>query len=338
MKKDDYVDYLLNKLINSGYRVDVKLAQDFLSIKERTIEPLIKLVKIDQYWFSRDEKKNIAPLTALHLLSLTRDKSAFDAIVYAIYNYGEVFGDWVSEIANLLSNFGEEFYEEISSMLFDDRLRYWIKEPIAIALVIIAKSDTKNTNGDLLKSTINLFKNIITKEKDRETKSILAGVLADLKDPSLMDFIKSLFDNHEIDEEIISYSKVQEIYKGEYDEYIDIIYARHSPLEYFKANELFFFPKGNEELLQQQLESYTFVEDVDKHCDDLNDDSIISTSFSSASITPLTKYNTKVLVDKYDNNSDNANPSHVVIKTKTGRNDPCPCDSGKKYKKCCMVL
>jgi uncharacterized protein YecA (UPF0149 family) len=24
-------------------------------------------------------------------------------------------------------------------------------------------------------------------------------------------------------------------------------------------------------------------------------------------------------------------------KSKTGRNDPCPCGSGKKYKKCCLL-
>ena len=26
-----------------------------------------------------------------------------------------------------------------------------------------------------------------------------------------------------------------------------------------------------------------------------------------------------------------------VIGSKTGRNDPCPCGSGKKYKKCCAL-
>ncbi|MGH9717376.1 MAG: SEC-C metal-binding domain-containing protein [Candidatus Acidiferrales bacterium] len=26
------------------------------------------------------------------------------------------------------------------------------------------------------------------------------------------------------------------------------------------------------------------------------------------------------------------------IKTKIGRNDPCPCGSGKKYKRCCGGL
>jgi len=30
-------------------------------------------------------------------------------------------------------------------------------------------------------------------------------------------------------------------------------------------------------------------------------------------------------------------PTSVVTDKKTGRNDPCTCGSGKKYKKCCAV-
>ncbi|MCR4435672.1 MAG: SEC-C metal-binding domain-containing protein [Clostridiales bacterium] len=29
------------------------------------------------------------------------------------------------------------------------------------------------------------------------------------------------------------------------------------------------------------------------------------------------------------------NKSRIAVSTKVGRNDPCPCGSGKKYKKCC---
>jgi len=32
------------------------------------------------------------------------------------------------------------------------------------------------------------------------------------------------------------------------------------------------------------------------------------------------------------------NKSKIVISNKTGRNDPCYCGSGKKYKKCCGML
>ncbi|MPW24857.1 preprotein translocase subunit SecA [Alkalibaculum sp. M08DMB] len=36
-------------------------------------------------------------------------------------------------------------------------------------------------------------------------------------------------------------------------------------------------------------------------------------------------------------NKDKVNNKPVVNKEKTGRNDPCPCGSGKKYKKCCGI-
>lgn len=339
-KEDDYVDYLLSKLVYGGYKVDEKLAQDFLSIKERTIGPLIKLVKSDRYWHSRDEIKSLAPFTALHILSLTREKSAFDAIVYAIYNYGEEFGNRASQIAYLLANFGEEYYKEISDMLLDDRLEYWIKEPIAVALVIIAKSDTANNNGNLVKITIDLFKNTITdKEKNKETKSVLVGVLADLRDPSLIDFIKSLFENKEIDEKIISYSEIQEIYKGVYDEYINTFYIKHSPLDYFRANELFFFPKENQGYQYHQLKSeeYTFLEDADNHQTNNSKEAFTESASSRVeSGAPLTKFNATDIDKKTYHNGSEANTSQLFTKTKTGRNETCPCGSGKKFKKCCL--
>jgi len=31
-----------------------------------------------------------------------------------------------------------------------------------------------------------------------------------------------------------------------------------------------------------------------------------------------------------------AQPAPVTSEPKVGRNDPCPCGSGKKYKKCCL--
>lgn len=39
--------------------------------------------------------------------------------------------------------------------------------------------------------------------------------------------------------------------------------------------------------------------------------------------------------DGYDNDLPTFN-QQPLISDKTGRNDPCPCGSGKKYKKCCM--
>jgi hypothetical protein len=38
----------------------------------------------------------------------------------------------------------------------------------------------------------------------------------------------------------------------------------------------------------------------------------------------------------FDDLDDESDASPTPIKVKTGRNDPCPCGSGKKFKKCCL--
>ena len=50
-----------------------------------------------------------------------------------------------------------------------------------------------------------------------------------------------------------------------------------------------------------------------------------------AGYTEDEEYNTPF--DEYDE------PVIAPVRTepKTGRNDPCPCGSGKKYKKCCLI-
>lgn len=36
--------------------------------------------------------------------------------------------------------------------------------------------------------------------------------------------------------------------------------------------------------------------------------------------------------------TDSGTPAPVSSEPKVGRNDPCPCGSGKKYKKCCLSV
>lgn len=46
-------------------------------------------------------------------------------------------------------------------------------------------------------------------------------------------------------------------------------------------------------------------------------------------------------IEESDNDTRTSEPYHnrtsepIRIEKKVGRNDPCPCGSGKKYKKCC---
>ncbi len=302
MKEIEHVDYLLNKVIHSGPNVNEKLAQDILSVKDQALAPLIHIVKSKRYWHSKDENESFAPLTAIHLLSITKETVALEAIIYAIYNYREEIDDWFSVMSFLLANFGIQSFDRISELLFDNDLEYWIKEPIAKALIIIAKL---NNDIDIQKKIIDILKNVISLETDRTTKSFLVMLLTDLKDISSKNFIKSLFDNDEIDEEITTFQEVLDVYNGSYDEIIQSSYRMRDPLDYFKSKD-FFSPIDTED----QQQSYTF----------LNDD-----------------YNYKHFSDTInENNNDNNDTTTKEIKVRIGRNDLCLCGSGKKYKKCCM--
>ncbi len=242
-------------------------------------------------------------MTALYLLSLTKESISLEALIYAIYNYREEIGDWFNEISFLLANFGKESFERISKLLFDKNLEYWIKEPIARALIIIAKSDS---DSDMQKKTIYILKTVISLETDITTKSFLVFLLADLKDPSSINFIKSLFDNGEIDEEITTFDEVLDVYKGHYDESIEAAYSMKNPMDYFKVKD-FFSQKDTEDIPQ----SYTFLSE---------------------------DYNSNQNLDTIDNdmNQEIDNTTAKTLKVKIGRNDLCPCGSKKRYKKCCM--
>ena len=130
-------------------------------------------------------------------------------------------------------------------------------------------------------------------------------VLTDLKDSSSIDFIKSLFEDGEIDEEITTLNEVLDVYKGLYDESIEISYSMKDILYYFKVND--FFLSSNSDL----SESHTFL---DNDLDFVPIEGDINGDHVQVSNHPTTK----------------------TLKPKIGRNDLCHCGSGKKYKKGCM--
>jgi hypothetical protein len=358
----DYTDFLLNKLIHSGFKINEKLARDFLSVKVQTTSHLVQIAKNDDYWHSNNVQERIAPITALHILSLIKDKSCLDTIVYAFSNYYEELDDWGIMIPYLLANFGIEYYESLSELLLDTRTKPWTKECIAITLVIISKSDigkevvNDNTSSSSSNSsntvnytqrTIELLKRIITaKETDRDLKGGLVRILADLKDPSSLDFIKSLFDNHKIDKKIIKYSKVLDIYKGKYDKFIKVFYSNHSVLDYFKTADIPLFPHNDMDTNAESnsQESFTFlnIEDNNPGLDFnlVNNNSSTHSDTNSVVTTSsidkrIESNNGESEVGLIDNVGD-AVAQQTVTRSKTGRNEPCPCGSGKKYKKCCM--
>jgi len=86
---------------------------------------------------------------------------------------------------------------------------------------------------------------------------------------------------------------------------------------------------------------YKFTRIRSEISEELDNIGELSTYIIEGGKTDERKHNTSLLDDIFDANQDNYIHNEnrvnepVKVEKKVGRNDPCPCGSGKKYKKCC---
>ncbi|MDR0496371.1 MAG: SEC-C domain-containing protein [Treponema sp.] len=88
--------------------------------------------------------------------------------------------------------------------------------------------------------------------------------------------------------------------------------------EYFKLNQSFYFDALNEKKTDFLIDKYSHV----------------YKKISHAAKNEPGYFGFRGWTGEDNNNTDESNP-FVRSSPKVGRNDPCPCGSGKKYKKCC---
>ena len=103
-----------------------------------------------------------------------------------------------------------------------------------------------------------------------------------------------------------------------------------TPLALKVANSMYpdkFLPKINE-ILETQFNSLDEIMQQYKSF-------YVENSYTSSATTLYSSYAFKKLMNVMDEQQDAANVA--PNQQKVGRNDPCPCGSGKKYKKCCGV-
>ena len=105
-----------------------------------------------------------------------------------------------------------------------------------------------------------------------------------------------------------------------------------------EKRDLNFYPFKKEELLEAAKIDF---QDKTKAYDKLY--KFFTKNFDISSIEQLNLIENEVI--KFSNNTrlwilkgytpEELSPTTVIKKEKVGRNDPCPCGSGKKYKNCC---
>lgn len=283
---------LMEKIIKFKWKQpDEQLALEVLAQKEQVLPLLVELVKERKYWVSSNENEWWAPITSIHLLSLTKDKRALDALIYVLYNYSEEMNDWLDSMGSLLSNFGISAFDSLASAVLDRTLDQWARNAAARAMMGVAD---KSGDESLRKRSIDCLKEAIKNERHRETRSWLVSEFSEMRDKESLPFIKSLFDAGMIDDTVTSYEEVKDVYAGRYESQSYLEHDTKDPMDYFRERE------NNKPNFEPSIES---EEEGEEQMYD----------FTSSDIPSLTTHGKKL-----------------------GRNDPCYCGSGKKYKKCCM--
>ena len=275
---------LLDKIIKANWReVNEELVSEVLAKKQEMVPFLADLVKDKQYW-NVSGYDSWAPITAIHLLSLSKEKQALDALIYVLCKYPEELGDWLTEdMPSLLSYFGVDAFESLKNIILDRRVYQWSRNAAARAIMVVAdKSGDKNLRAQ----AIECLKEAIRNEKDFEARSFFVFELSEMKDGYCLPFFKSLFDAGMVDPKVTSYSEIEELYAGRYDDTIYLVHDTKDPMDYFREGT---------EIRRSLSEVY----------------------------------------DEKEKTRSSLHSAHGQ-KKKVGRNDPCPCGSGKKYKKCCL--
>ncbi|MHB1493763.1 MAG: SEC-C metal-binding domain-containing protein [Thermoplasmataceae archaeon] len=273
IKKDP--ESLIERLIHLGMFTDKETIDLLLRMKEETRPLLIDMLYDDDLWDTDGDHAIWAPICIIHILSAMGDsREAAEAVVYAIREYHEEMGDWLTQDAsNALSGFGAEAFEPISEMILDRELEEFCRSTAANALFLISG----DAGNDFRKRSIAVIKKAIVEEsasKDNLARTLLTSDLSDFKDPDSLDFIKSLFQKGLLNSRSLSLEEVMGIYDGQFDDLRHM--SRRNPLQVFSKDSRDYYRR-------MEYSAWT---------------------------------------DKKLN----------------GRNDKCQCGSGKKFKKCCMLL
>lgn len=143
------------------------------------------------------------------------------------------------------------------------------------------------------------LKTLLKSTQDGTFAGLVADDLASFHDPSVMPDIHRAFEDGIIDDPFVKEDDLEEVINGVFSDMDEEDFKRNTkdPIDHFSRENI------------ERLHLVKYEEEDD---DEFEDDHDIDDNFEAEVMSSLQK------------------------KEKIGRNEPCPCGSGKKYKKCCM--
>src|SRR3972149_2924940 len=301
--KDDLPEYpteaLIDIMVGLGLYVNKKLACE-IAKRDDAVFYLRKLLQYGKHWRDNGPGSGWSPLHAIHILALIKSTEAFELLLDIIRYHEDDLSDWVTEdAASLLVAFGEDFIEPIKDFTNDETLETFARSAATSALAALGKKFPHHQN-DIKKHLTGLLKTT----QDGTFAGLVADDLASFHDPSVMPDIHRAFEEGIIDDPFVKEDELEEVINGVFSDMDARDFKRNTadPLNHFSRENI------------ENLHMINYEED-DEDDDEIEDeiDSVLKDDYSEPVMEEIKPKEKKI-----------------------GRNEACPCGSGKKYKKCCM--
>ncbi len=296
--KDDLPGYpaadLIKIMIQLGLYVNAQLAQE-IAKRDDAVFHLRRLIQDGRHWRGSGPGKGWSPIHVIHILPLIKSKESFELLLDIIRYHEDDLNSWLTEnVPSLLVAFGEGFIEPLKGFTEDETLEPFARSTATSALGALGKRFPQHQE-DIKKHLINLLRTT----DDGTFAGIVADDLASFHDPSVMPEIHRAFEEGIIDDPFVSEDELEETINGAFNDLDADTFKRNTvdPLDHFSM---------------ENIERLHSINSEEEEKDEFEED------FSELE----------------DEGSESENSYSKPKKEKIGRNDPCPCGSGKKYKKC----
>lgn len=302
MREEEEIRKILKGLEGKSGKSTQRALKKAIKLREKITPHLLKLIEDSTAKGEAlmDEVEGLAPSLAMYLLAQFREKAAYPVIVKFFSILGDVAvefsGDIVTEdLSSILASVCHNDLRLIKGLIEDPNMNEWVSEAAIGSLAILA------AHGEIPRDDVMAYyKELLRGKVDKDSPMFWSGLVCsslDLGPEEVYQDIVKAFEN-------------------------DLVEPGHVCMEDVEKS----LSMGKDQCLQ-----------IFKDCRrGFIDDAIRATGWWACFEEDDKRDWEKP--EKWEEDfeeDDYMEQTYVRAEPKTGRNDPCPCNSGKKYKKCC---
>lgn len=282
-----------------------------LEILENTRDNAAEIIQEDDY---------LSHIYALYLLAQFREKRAYPLICELLHQPGEILDLLLDEVIveglpRILASVCDGDIDLIKQLIENEQIEEYVRGSALRSLVVLVAQDMK-PREEIIVYFESLLREILEREHSHVWNA-LADCSCDLYPKEIIDLIDQAYREDLVDPFYISLQNIKE----------QLEKNRELVFEELKANPDFQFINNTIE----ELQDWACFNQDDEYEEEyeFDDDDVITGSNRMNSI-----------IKERDNLENDAQlnlfrQEPIRVEPKVGRNQPCPCGSGKKYKKCC---